>query len=174
MVSGFYSLNAEFLIEFLKKWRLNCLVQLENERIQLLLSATPFEVEPDASLRAARIDYDAYSVEEQRELKKVVAHLDELPILQMSVVMMPRVMHLQFVPKIGLQNQLLNEIYTMSSVKEIRFGGVKGCIEIILFRPKPEAKKRGNIIRVRTKNMRRVRLSAKTQVITPNVVSLEQ
>ena len=174
MVSGFFNLDANFLLGFLQKWRLHALVQLENSRVQIVFSAEPFTVEPDAALRAVHVEYNLYTKAEAALIRSVVGQFGELPVTQLSVVMMPRVMHVQFVPKIGIPNDLISNVMSLSGVKTVRFGGVKCCIEVILLRPKNSKKKEGNSIRVRNKNLRRVRVSAKTQVITPLAVSLEE
>ena len=172
LVSGFFLLPARALLKFLCKWRLNALVQLENQRVQVVLSAGPFCVEADAALRGTQINYESYNAKETKILKDIVTQFGELPVEQLSVVAMPRVFHLQLQPKFGLSNDLITDVCNHKDVVDMRFGGVKSCVEVIIKRPKKDSMRPTNTINVRTKNLRRVRLSAKTQVITPHAVKL--
>ena len=166
-------MNARILLKFLKKWRLHALVQLENSRVQLVLSAAEYSLEPDTALRATQIDYSTYHPHETSLLQSIASQFEELPITEASVVAMPRVFHLQLVPKFGITNKLLEVACDHKDVVNVRFGGVKSCVEIIIRRPKKDSLRPSNTIKVRSKNLRKVRMSAKTQVITPHAVKLE-
>lgn len=173
-MTGFYSIDAEVLLKFCRKWRLHTLVQFEAsanhawKSFQIVLSAEPFTVELDPDAEQPRVDYAAYTAEERACLQPLVGQFSEAGAKELRVVVFPRVIHLQFLPALGVTGDILQDVCHFSGVTRVRIGGDAQCVEVIVRRPArtPVGALRNRITVATKKNPgRRVSYGGTTQVV---------
>jgi hypothetical protein len=181
VVTGFFSLDAEILLKFCRKWRLHVLIQFEEspnhkwKSFRIVLSAQDFTLELDPDSVEPKIDYSLYTAEERASIQPLVGQFSEVGSKEVRVVLFPKVIHLQFWPQLGITGNTLQDITQLSGVTKCRIGGNEQCIETIIQRPvKASNKTLKNRITKATKRIpgRRVSYGGTTQVVQAKLMDL--
>ena len=141
VVTGFYTLDADELLKFCRKWRLHVLVQFEPspnhtwKSFRIVLSADPFTLELDPDATEPKIDYSSYNAQERAIIQPLIGQFSEVGAREVRVVLFPRVIHTQFWPQLGITGETLQHLTQFSGVTKTRIGGDKQCVEVVVRRP---------------------------------------
>jgi hypothetical protein len=181
IVTGFYSLDADLLLRFCRKWRIYVLIQFEIspnhnwKNFRVVLSAEKFTIELDPDSVEPKLDYTAYTAEERAIIQPLIGQFSEIGAKEVRVVLFPKVIQVQFWPQLGITGDVLQNVSQMSGVTKTRIGGNEQCVEAVIRRPSKKIQKTmKNKITNLTKKApgRRVTYGGTTQVVQAKFMNL--